>query len=212
MLTEDSTINSLSFCLNELDTIQKMKNSIEFNIEEVSKNIEELNKKLSVSRDSKKFYSQAVDVIYDKSIGALKNTINTALKYTFYDCNLEVNLILEDKRGNKTLDLSLDDLDKDIYGLDPLEDDGQGPAIVIGNILKLYYILNLGSKVLFLDEKLAGISAAYAPRYFEFLKQLSDSKEVILALVTHDPRHMDHADETLLVANGNVSILEKTNE
>lgn len=205
MISSDSIINSLSFAINEVNSIDKLKSNIQLNIEDIESELEQLNKKVALNKDSKKFYSQAINIIYDQSVGALKCTLNTALGYTFYDRNLEANLTLEDKRGNKTLDLSTNDLDKGLEALDPLEDDGQGPAIVIGNIAKLYFLLNSNSKLLFLDEKLAGISAAYAPRYFEFLKSLTSEKGFIIGLVSHDNRHTEYGDYIFEVASGMVT-------
>lgn len=197
-------VDSLNYCINQLESIEKIKSNIQYTIDQMNNSLVSLNRDLDTNRNSKAYYGQAVDIIYQESIGALKNTINTALQYVFYDRTLEVDLILEDKRGNKTLDIVLNDLDKGIEGLDIKEDEGQGIAAVVSSILKTYLLLNKNSKILLLDEKYSNISAEYVERFFTFIRQLCVDKEFIIVMVTHDDKHTPYADYVYQAQNGNI--------
>ena len=124
-----------------------------------------------------------------------------------YDKNYNCNLILDDKRGAKTLELTLVDLDED-FEVDLKDGAGQGIRTIISFILKAYYLINKGSRVLFLDEKYSALSEHYVPRFFEFLKKMAEEKGMIVVLITHDTRFMDYADNIYMVNMGNVTKIE----
>ena len=191
--------------------MDKTKKHLQLSIEDLANNIKKINQSLLDSKEAKTYYGKAIDILYQESIGGLKDTINTALQYVFYDRLLEVELILEDKRGTKTLDISLNDLDKGISGLDIKEDDGQGIAVVISSVLKTFYLLNKGSYILLLDEKYSNVSKEYVERFFTFLKQLAKEKHFIIVMVTHDDRFNDYSSCTYQVSNGNVMVIKDDN-
>lgn len=166
--------------------------------------IEESNKNIKFLEETKEYYVKAVDILYEESIGALKETLNSALRYIIYDKNYNCNLTLDDKRGTKTLELSLVDLDED-FEVDLKDGAGQGIRTIISFILKAYYLINKGSRVLFLDEKYSALSEHYIPRFFEFMKKMADEKNMIIVLITHDNRFMDYADNVYTVNSGNVT-------
>jgi len=207
-----SVIDSINYTINQLEILDKTRKQLELSIKDIEKNIEKINQSLLDSKEEKTYYGKAIDIIYQESIGGLKDTINTALQYVFYDRSLEVELVLEDKRGTKTLDISLNDLDKDIFGLDIKEDEGQGIAAVISSVLKTFYLLNKGSYILLLDEKYSNVSREYVERFFTFLKQLAKEKHFIIVLVTHDDRFNDYASKVYQVSGGNVLLIKEEKE
>lgn len=208
----------------ELAQLDKLEESTRFGIQNVKTLVEQL-PALQESRDytlnkiaeqestikflasTKEYYVKAIDIMYEESIGALKDTLNSALKYIVYDKNYNCNLILDDKRGAKTLELTLVDLDED-FEVDLKDGAGQGIRTIISFILKAYYLINKGSRILLLDEKYSALSEHYVPRFFEFLKKMAESKNMIVVMITHDTRFMDYADNIYMVNMGNVTKIE----
>ena len=193
-------IQEVKSLINQLPTLQEAK---EYN----EKNIKKQEEYLKFINTSKEYYVKAIDIMYEESIGALKETLNSALRYIVYDKNYNCNLILDDKRGAKTLELTLVDLDED-FEVDLKDGAGQGIRTIISFILKAYYLINKGSRVLFLDEKYSALSEHYVPRFFEFLKKMAEEKGMIVVLITHDTRFMDYADNIYMVNMGNVTKIE----
>ena len=193
-------IQEVKSLINQLPALQEAK---EYN----EKNIKKQEEYLKFINTSKEYYVKAIDIMYEESIGALKETLNSALRYIVYDKNYNCNLILDDKRGAKTLELTLVDLDED-FEVDLKDGAGQGIRTIISFILKAYYLINKGSRVLFLDEKYSALSEHYVPRFFEFLKKMAEEKGMIVVLITHDTRFMDYADNIYMVNMGNVTKIE----
>ena len=193
-------IQEVKSLINQLPALQEAK---EYN----EKNIKKQEEYLKFINTSKEYYVKAIDIMYEESIGALKETLNSALRYIVYDKNYNCNLILDDKRGAKTLELTLVDLDED-FEVDLKDGAGQGIRTIISFILKAYYLINKGSRVLFLDEKYRALSEHYVPRFFEFLKKMAEEKGMIVVLITHDTRFMDYADNIYMVNMGNVTKIE----
>ena len=193
-------IQEVKSLINQLPALQEAK---EYN----EKNIKKQEEYLKFINTSKEYYVKAIDIMYEESIGALKETLNSALRYIVYDKNYNCNLILDDKRGAKTLELTLVDLDED-FEVDLKDGAGQGIRTIISFILKAYYLINKGSRVLFLDEKYSALSEHYVPRFFEFLKKMAEEKGMIVVLITHDTRFMDYADNIYRVNMGNVTKIE----
>ena len=193
-------IQEVKSLINQLPALQEAK---EYN----EKNIKKQEEYLKFINTSKEYYVKAIDIMYEESIGALKETLNSALRYIVYDKNYNCNLILDDKRGAKTLELTLVDLDED-FEVDLKDGAGQGIRTIISFILKAYYLINKGSRVLFLGEKYSALSEHYVPRFFEFLKKMAEEKGMIVVLITHDTRFMDYADNIYMVNMGNVTKIE----
>ena len=193
-------IQEVKSLINQLPALQEAK---EYN----EKNIKKQEEYLKFINTSKEYYVKAIDIMYEESIGALKETLNSALRYIVYDKNYNCNLILDNKRGAKTLELTLVDLDED-FEVDLKDGAGQGIRTIISFILKAYYLINKGSRVLFLDEKYSALSEHYVPRFFEFLKKMAEEKGMIVVLITHDTRFMDYADNIYMVNMGNVTKIE----
>ena len=203
----DSVEESVRFGIQEVKSLVNQLPALQEAKEYNEKNIKKQEEYLKFINTSKEYYVKAIDIMYEESIGALKETLNSALRYIVYDKNYNCNLILDDKRGAKTLELTLVDLDED-FEVDLKDGAGQGIRTIISFILKAYYLINKGSRVLFLDEKYSALSEHYVPRFFEFLKKMAEEKGMIVVLITHDTRFMDYADNIYMVNMGNVTKIE----
>jgi ABC-type dipeptide/oligopeptide/nickel transport system ATPase subunit len=212
VINEKETLNlldSVKYGVQGIKVLLDQKPALQGNLVEVENDIKAINSKLEFIATTKSYYVKAVDILYEESIGALKETLNAALKYIMFDKNYACNLILDDKRGTKTLEVTLVDLDDD-FEVDLKDGVGQGVRTIISFILKAYYLINKESKLLFLDEKYSALSDHYVPRFFEFMKKMADERGMILVLITHDTRFAEYADKTYLVNDGHASLMENS--
>jgi len=203
-----NTVNSVNYNISGVEAILERKEAIQSALLTYGQELTKAEERIEFLSDAKGYYVKAVDLMYEESIGALKDTLNTALQYIMFDKNYACNLTLEDKRGTKNLYISLLDVDNDVE-VDMKHGVGQGVRAIVGSILKLYYLLNQNSTIALYDEKLSALSDSYVPRYFEFLKRLCDEKKLSVVLVCHDPRFFDFADRCYLVNDGNVRLMDK---
>lgn len=207
-LKELETIDeSVRYGIQGIKSLTEQLPSLRDSAEYTQEQIAEKDEAIQFLADTKGYYIKAVDIMYEESIGALKETLNAALRYIIYDKNYNCNLILDDKRGTKTLELTLVDLDED-FEVDLKDGAGQGIRTIVSFILKAYYLINKGSRVLLLDEKYSALSEHYVPRFFEFLKNMAEAKNMIVVMITHDNRFMDYADNIYMVNMGNVTKVE----
>lgn len=142
---------------------------------------------------AREYYKKATDYIYEQSIASLKRTLDTSLRYIFYDKNYSVVIEIDDKRGSKTVNLILRDDDEDLE-VDTKDGIGNGVRSVISCILILFTLLNKNSDVLLLDETYSAISTEYITRFFEVFRQLVQERKLTVALITHDERFMHQVD------------------
>ena len=203
-----NTVNSVNYSISGIETILEQTDSVKSALTKYEQDLKDAETRVQFLSDTKGFYVKAVDLMYEESIGALKETLNTALQYVIADKNYACNLTLEDKRGTKNLYISLHDLDEDTE-VDMKHGVGQGVRAVVGSILRIFYLINQSSPILLYDEKLAALSDQYIPRYFEFLHKLCEEKQLVLVLICHDPRFFDYADRTYLVNDGHIRLVGK---
>jgi hypothetical protein len=204
-----SIVESLDYTIKSLESLSKIHKLLNDNNVTLTTELDNKYTSLTELKEEKEYYSIAVDKIYEESIGSLKNTLDTALQYIFHDRNYSSELTLEDKRGTKTLDISLRDLDNDPDMLLDIKDDqGQGVAAVVSAILKTYLLINKNTRILLLDEKYSNVSQEYINRFFDFLRKMCEEKSFILVMVTHDDRMTPYADKVFQVNNGNVLLIK----
>lgn len=172
-------------------------------IEKREEEVTQYSNRLTFLKRVKGLYLEAVDLMYQESIGVLQDTLNSAMQYVMTDKNYSVKLELEDKRGSKSLNLALLDNDKE-FEVDLKDGVGQGVRTIISFVLKAYYLVNDGSKVLLLDEKYSALSAQYVPYFMEFLKKFTEEKDFIIVMITHDNRFVNYGDKVYTVADGNI--------
>ena len=211
----NNTLDSLEYTIKSFTNLLKKEELFLESKKELENSIKEQKEYLEFLKGAKEKYTIAVNELYEESIGALKDTLNTALKYVMYDKNYSANLILEDTRGTKTLSISLVD-DDDGFEVDLKDGVGQGVRTIISFVLKSYYLLNQNSKVLFLDEKYSALSSHYVPRFYDFVKKFCEENDFIIVMISHVDNQIEHADKVYYINDGVITeessdnILSKT--
>ena len=203
-----SILESLEYNIKSLENLQDKVAYLENSAGLLKKEVRDIEGRIELISSSRDYYTKAIDVIYRESLGALKDTLNMAVKYVMYDKNYSVDLVLDDKRGTKTLDIKLTDEDEG-FTVGLKHSCGQGVRTIISAVLKVYYLLNQGSKVLLLDEKYSALSSSYVQGFFEFLEKLCKEQGMILVLITHDERFMVYGDKSFLINNGKLVDIPK---
>lgn len=196
-------LTTIDYNIKTFSELFGKKKIYENNIETKEKEIEQYSNRIKFLKETKELYLEAVDVLYQESIGVLQDTLDTAMQYVIIDKDYSVKLELDDKRGNKTLNLALIDNTKG-FEADLKDSVGQGVRTVISFVLKAYYLVNEGSKILLLDEKYSALSAQYVPYFMKFLKKFTEERDFIIVMITHDNRFMNYGDKVYIVADGNV--------
>ena len=203
-----TVLDSLEYNIHSLEALDKKISVLETNKSLLEKKVSDLENNIKLVSDSREYYTKAIDIIYEESLGSLKNTLNMALKYVMYDKNYAVDLKLEDKRGTKSINISIVDEDTGL-SVSVKNGCGQGVRTIISSVLKTYYLLNQNSKVLLLDEKYSTLSSSYVQRFFEFLKKLAEEKDMIIVMITHDERFMVYGDKTFMINDGKLVNVEQ---
>ena len=202
-----NTIDSVKYNISGVETVIDQKDSIKNLLADYTKELSDIESRIEFLSDTKQYYIKAVDLMYEESIGALKDTLNTALQYIMFDKNYACNLTLEDKRGTKNLYISLQDLDEDTE-VDMKHGVGQGVRTIISFVLKAFYLINQDSNILFLDEKYSALSIQYIDRFFDFITRFCEDPKhpFIIVLISHDERFMSFAKRTYHLNDGYVSL------
>ena len=206
-----NTIDSLEYTIKSCDNLLSKEDVLREREAEIDT---ELNKKKEYTiflKGAKEKYTIAVNELYEESIVALKDTLNTALKYVFFDKNYSANLELEDNRSSKSLSISLVD-DDDGFEVDIKDGVGQGVRTVISFVLKSYYLLNQNSKVLFLDEKYSALSAHYVPKFYDFIQRFCEENDFIIVMISHIDNQIERADRIYYINDGVITEGEKEEE
>ena len=199
-----NTIDSLEYTIKSCENLLKKEITLSENQEEVEIDIERCKERLTFLKGAKEKYTIAVNELYEESIGALKDTLNAALKYIMFDKNYSANLELEDSRGTKSLSVTLVN-DDDGFEVDLKDGVGQGVRTIISFVLKSYYLLNQNSKVLFLDEKYSALSSHYVPRFYEFMKKFCEENDFIIVMISHIANQIENADKVYYINDGVVT-------
>lgn len=194
-------LNSLDYTIKSCSSLLNKEELIKDNIKHLKQDKEKTENYLKFIKGAKEKYQLAVNELYEESIVALQGTLNAALQYIFYDKNYKAKLILEDKRGVKSLSIMLVDED-DNFEVDLKDGCGQGVRTVISFVLKSYYLLNQNSKVLFLDEKYSALSVHYVPRFFEFIDKFCEDNDFIIVMISHIDNQIEHADKVYYLNDG----------
>ena len=212
----DNTIDSLEYTIKSFKNLWSKEKVLLENKKSIEEEIKKQSEYLEFLKGAKTKYTIAVNELYEESIGALKDTLNTALKYVMYDKNYSANLVLEDNKGAKALSISLVDEDNG-FEVDLKDGVGQGVRTIISFVLKSYYLLNQNSKVLFLDEKYSALSSHYVPRFYDFVKKFCEENDFIIVMISHVDNQIEHADKVYYINDGVITeevdnILSKTSQ
>lgn len=204
----ENLLSSIDFNIKSVENLLNKEEVFTNKVDTLNQQQKDLENKLEFISNTKNKYTLAVNQIYEESIGGLKDTLNTALQYIMFDKNYTANLTLEDKRGTKTLDITLIDND-DEFEVDLKDGVGQGVRTIISFVLKMYYLINKNSHILLLDEKYSALSSHYIPRFFEFMSKMCEEKNFIVVLITHDERFLEYGDKMYSVLDGYVEVIDK---
>ena len=200
----NNVLNSLDYTINSCKSLLEKEELFQGSLKQLEQERKEKEEYLKFLKGAKEKYVVAVDELYEESIGALKDTLNTALKYVMFDKNYSANLMLEDKNNTKILSISLVD-DDDGFEVDLKDGVGQGVRTIISFVLKTYYLLNQNSKVLFLDEKYSALSSHYVPKFYEFMKKFCEENDFIIVMISHIDNQIEHADKIYYLNDGIIS-------
>ena len=207
-MNTESLLSSIDFNIKSVENLLNKEIVYTNKLNILNQQQKDLQNKVEFIKTTKDKYTLAVNQIYEESIGGLKDTLNTALQYIMFDKNYTANLTLEDKRGTKTLDITLVDND-DNFEVDLKDGVGQGVRTIISFVLKMYYLINKNSHILLLDEKYSALSAHYIPRFFEFMTEMCNEKNFIVVLITHDERFLEYGTKMYSVLDGYVEVIDR---
>ena len=205
-------IDSLEYTIKSCKSLLSKEETLKSSAEQLNNKLKEKEEYLKFIKGAKEKYQVAVNELYEESVVALQDTLNVALKYIIYDKNYSAKLILDDKRGSKTLSIMLIDED-DGFEVDLKDGVGQGIRTIISFVLKSYYLLNQGSRVLFLDEKYSALSSHYVPRFYDFIEKFCDDNDFIIVMISHIDNQIEHARRVYYLNDGVISeeIIEPKN-
>jgi DNA repair exonuclease SbcCD ATPase subunit len=184
-----------------LDTLKK---TMEFNNQqtfELNNKLSQVTSEMTFIIEAREYYRKAVDIVYERSIKELKDILNSALQYIFFDENYSIEIELTDKRG-KSLNIRIF-LDGKPANLK--RGTGMGVKTVISAVLHMYYLQCKNSKVLMLDEAYSAVSAEYVDRFFDFLHQMCEKLGFKIILITHDERLLKYGDKRYIIDKGEVT-------
>lgn len=185
----------------KLETLNKIR---EFNAQkaaQLNSQLADETNRMSFILEAREYYRKAVDIVYERSIVELKEVLNSALSYVFYDEDYKVDIELTDKRG-KSLNIRLYQNDKPV---NLKRGTGMGVKTVISAVLHMYYLQCKNSKILMLDEAYSAVSVEYIDRFFEFLHQMCEKLGFKIILITHDERMLKYGDKKYRIDKGVVS-------
>jgi DNA repair exonuclease SbcCD ATPase subunit len=204
IMTDQEILSSLDYQVKRYDYLKTLRKDLNNQNGNISMQIQSKEMAIKVIEMSREYYRKAIDILYERSVGELKSSLNYAVKYIFFDKNYEIDIVLSDKRG-KSLTFVL--IDKDTDNEVNLKDGtGNGVRSVISAVIHMYYLIQKKSPFLFVDESYSFISDNYIDRFFEFLKGLCYNNNFIMVLITHDRRFLDYADKIYQINNGRVKI------
>lgn len=152
---------------------------------------------------------EIMDKLSQEHVEKVVSLLTYALTVIFHDKNYSVEIVTSDKRNVKTADLILVERTEDRVIRSEFNDSiGGGILAVVGLVLQIYYCNVLGqSPVLFMDEALSQVSSEYISTLMAFIKELAETKNLIIVLISHDERYMNYADKTYMVNDGDVKEL-----
>lgn len=205
-MNSEDILNTINYRLKRYETFELLLDELKSSNNNHRDCLVKKEKDLKVIQESAVYYKRSQDILYEKSVGALRDLINSALSFVFYDKRYEISINLEDKRGTKTLGFNILDLDNGTE-VNIKNGCGNGVRSVVSAILNIFAILNKNSKILILDEKYSHISTDYISSFFEFLNKICQDKQMRIIMVTHDQRFLDFADKTYRVTDGRIEEL-----
>lgn len=198
---------NLLFTVQRIKTLHKDYEGHRLELEQMEAQDISLESQQHLAEASREVYRKVIDEVYLRSLGRIEDTINDALKFIFSDRMYSAKLEVGDNRG-KTMEILLYD-----NGFNPPRivnmktGVGNGIRSVVSFVLLSFYLIARGrAPVIFADEAYSAISEGYVERFFQFAKSLCKARDVVLVIVTHDPRFLVYADRRYQVSEGDVEL------
>jgi ABC-type lipoprotein export system ATPase subunit len=155
----------------------------------------------SISEIAKKI----ADLFYGGYLTEGIDFINSVLRFVFHDREYTVSINVEEKRNQKELYFSLNEIiDGNLITTD-IDNIGSGIKGVISFALQIFYIDKTKSgKYLFLDEPFTEISDSYLENLFVMIKKISDAKGFNILIISHDERIISNFKDIYEVVKGKI--------
>lgn len=187
--------------------IESLKNNLTYinnEIPQLEKDIEVLNTDYSHIIEASQFYKKALDVIYENSVGEIRDLVNSGLQCAYPDRDFRFDIEINDKRGKSMKFLFYENE----MPVDLIDGCGKGVQAVVSAILQLYYLQCKGIDTLLLDEAYSNLDEYATKPFFEFLEKLCAGLNFRMVLITHDKRFMDYGVKTYVFDKGKVTEYE----
>lgn len=179
--------------------------------EEVSKSLLEEKESALIQESSINVLKEIVDKLSQEHIERIVDLLSYSLQTIYFDKNYTVEVVMGDKRNNKTAEFFLiEKTDTEVIRSSFNDSIGGGILAVVGFILQVYYLGVLNqANIMFCDESFSQVSSQYIDTLVQFINELADTKEFIFVLISHDSRLIPYARKTYKVTSGVVSEVKK---
>lgn len=197
---------------SEIETTKRQLVSNQDKLQAVQKLLDEAKDSQTRQLEAIQVLKQIIDKMSQDHINRIRKLVTYALKTIFFDKDYAFEIEVDDARNTKNayfylLERVVVDGKEKIIKSDFDDGIGQGVRTIVGFTLQVFYIGYFQqSPVMFLDEAFTYVSDQYIPYLMEFLNQLSEKKDFIFVLVSHDPRIIPYANRVYSVKNGTVTL------
>jgi DNA repair ATPase RecN len=192
-LTRRKRVQSLR---DKVTKLHALRDQLSTDLEDKERELQTLSSRQELLLKVVELYRVLMDQMILSQVKVIESVVSEGLKTIFYDQDLRFKVELSSRANKVSADLYICQGDPEKGGLkgDPLESFGGGPASIASLILRILTTLRLGrKKVLFLDESLVAVSGDYVETTGQFLKKLSETTDLPILMVTHNPAFLDHA-------------------
>ena len=137
-------IEELNKIKYKIDTLNKTYEANQLRANVLNTQLTEATNEMTFVIEAREYYRKAIDIVYERSIKELKDVLNSALAYVFYDENYRIEIELTDKRG-KSLSMRLYQDEKPV---NLKRGTGMGIKTVVSAVLHMYYLQCKNSHIL----------------------------------------------------------------
>lgn len=199
--------------LKNIDFLESERVEKELLLSTLKDELEKENKIFFLKEKAILSFQNIIKVISLEKLQDLNKEINNALKYVFFDLNLEVRISVVEERGlNRIEYIYVFNNDMGVREVG-IFDDGAGIRSVVGLITQIFFINLIGSeRVLIYDESFTALSDKYIKNFEELLRILVKDFGFSFLFITHDPRIQEIADVVYVMRKGEIKKLEGKGE
>lgn len=146
---------------------------------------------------------QIIDTLSYESLKQITSMLTYALRTICFDRDYQFEMKVDDRRDVKTIDFYLVETIDGETVRSEFDSIGGGIQAIVGFVLQVYFIMSFNqSRVIFCDESFSQLSDKYIPTFMEFMRALSDKRDFIFVLISHDNRFISYADHFYKVEKG----------